>query len=212
MKKEKSFGIIYKAEFKNGKVYIGQTTRSFKKRKREHLNALYDENVVFHNAIIKYGKSSIAWSVIDTADSLDELNEKEKYWIAFYNSHIHFKNSNGYNMTIGGDSTLGWKPSEETKRKISEANKGKLKGKNNPQYGKTGELSTWWGRKHTKEEKQKIGDGNREKTLSQETKDKISIANSGKNNGNYGKKFSKETRKKMSESRKKYWENKKNEN
>lgn len=212
MKNKKSFGIIYKAEFKNGKVYIGQTTRTLKQRKSNHLNATKKENVVFHNAILKYGKENITWSIIDRAESLDELNEKEKYWISYYNSYIHLKNSNGYNMTLGGNSTLGWKPSEETKKKIGEANRKRMQGENNHQYGKRGELSTWWGRKHTKEEKKKIGDANRGKVVSEETKKKISEANSGEKNHNYRKTFSEETIRKMSEARKKYWEKKKNEN
>jgi len=47
----KNFGIIYKAEFENGKVYIGKTTRLLKNRKRQHLTTLYKESVAFHNAI-----------------------------------------------------------------------------------------------------------------------------------------------------------------
>lgn len=50
--------IIYKAtNTVNQKVYIGQTTRNFKKRQQEHLyDATHNrDNLPFHNAIIKYG-------------------------------------------------------------------------------------------------------------------------------------------------------------
>ena len=45
-----------------------------------------------------------------------EANERERYYIAVYNSN----NPNyGYNLTLGGDGFLGQKRSEETKKKIS---------------------------------------------------------------------------------------------
>lgn len=148
----KNFGIIYKAEFKNGKIYIGKTTRLLKNRKRQHLTTLYKERVAFHNAIIKYGENSVKWSVIDIANNIDELNEKEAYWISHYNSYIHAKNSNGYNMTLGGEGEIGYRHTEEAKQKISKAHTGKsfteahkkklsenhadISGKNNPNYKK----------------------------------------------------------------------------
>lgn len=38
------------------------------------------------------------------ADSLDELKEKERYWIQYYHSYAFEEYSHGYNMTRGGDS------------------------------------------------------------------------------------------------------------
>lgn len=180
MKKD-YFGIIYKATFSNGKCYIGQTTRGLASRKRDHINSAGSENVAFHNAINKYGKENLIWEVIDTANSIEELNSKEIYWINYYNTYIHSENTNGYNMSLGGSSTLGWIPSAETKKKISDSHVGIHVGNKNPQFGKTRELSTWWGRKHTKEEKIKISDSNKGKILSDETKEKLRIANSGEN-------------------------------
>jgi len=182
-KKTNCLGIIYKATFSNGKCYIGQTTRSLDARKRDHISSKNKENVVFHNAINKYGENDIIWEIIDISDSITELNEKEMYWIKFYNSYIHFENSNGYNMTLGGESTLGWIPTEETKLKIGKSNKGRLSGDKNHQYGKKGELSQWWNRKHTQEEKDKISLANKNKIFSKETREKISLANKGKTKG-----------------------------
>lgn len=173
------FGIIYKATFPNGKCYIGQTTKSLNIRKNSHLNDKLRKNVAFCNAMDKYGKESIVWEVIDHASTMEELNEKEKYWIKFFNSYINTENSNGYNMTLGGNSTVGWVPSAETRKKISESQKGKYDGDKNPQYGKTGALSTWWGRKHTEEEKIKMSNANK-KPKSDETKRKISNSHIGK--------------------------------
>jgi hypothetical protein len=123
------------------------------------------------------------WEIIDTGESISELNKKEIYWIKFYNTYIHAENSNGYNMTLGGNSTLGWIPSEKTRNKIGVANKERMSGSKNHQYGKTGEQSTWFGRKHSQEEKDKISNANKGKVFSQTTKDKISKANKGKRKG-----------------------------
>ena len=49
----------------------------------------------------KYGEDAFLAEVIDTASSLDELKEKEKYWIKYYNSYG--ANGYGYNATTGGD-------------------------------------------------------------------------------------------------------------
>lgn len=213
--KDNYFGIIYKVIFPNGKCYIGQTTRGLSNRKKEHIKNK-KENVVFHNAIHKYGESNISWEIIDIGNSIEELNEKEIYWIEFYKSYVHRDKSNGYNMTLGGESTLGWIPSEETRKKISNSNKGLLSGEKNYQYGKTKELSQWWGRKHTDEEKLKISKANKGKIVSKETREKISQSNKGKTKGipktkeqrqkislsKMGHEVSKETRIKISETKK----------
>ena len=54
------------------------------------------------------------------------MDEKEIYYIQELKSHV--KEGNGYNLTLGGGGNLGWIPSEETKRNISVANKGKQLG------------------------------------------------------------------------------------
>lgn len=72
--------------------------------------------------------------------------------------------------------------SEETKRKISESNKGK----------------------HNKSEEQRkaVGDFHRGRKRSAETCEKISQSKSGSNNPNFGKSMSEETKKKISQSQK----------
>lgn len=121
--------IIYKVtNLVNGKVYIGLTIRTLKVRKLEHLNNTNNSsnNVVFHRAIHKYGEDNFKWEVIDTAETTDELKSKEICWIQYYNSFINAENSNGYNMTLGGEGTLGRKMSDGHKQKLSECHKGKI--------------------------------------------------------------------------------------
>jgi group I intron endonuclease len=92
--------IIYKAENKtNGKIYIGQTIYSLEYRKIKHLEYARrkGKKTKFANAIRRYGEDGFIWEVIDTASNKDELNEKERKYIAEFKS-IEL----GYNMTDGG--------------------------------------------------------------------------------------------------------------
>lgn len=84
---------IYKiTNIQNNKVYIGQTIRPINQRFHRHLNNILDTH--FARAIRKYGKDSFIIEEIDTAQTQDELNQKEQYWIRFYNSV-----EEGYNET-----------------------------------------------------------------------------------------------------------------
>ena len=110
------------------------------------------------------------------------------------------------NRTNGGEGASGCIPSEETRKKISVA----TKGKNHPMYGKT--LSDETKRKisektrgkkikpFTEEHRRKLSVAS--KNLSEETRKKLSDANRGENNPNYGKTASEETKRKMSEAHK----------
>lgn len=91
--------IIYKVTNKeNKKSYIGQTTQEPEVRWYHHLeDASLGSDLKFHRALRKYGKDGFDWEIIETVEP-EKLNEREKYWIAFYDS-FH----NGYNSTIGGD-------------------------------------------------------------------------------------------------------------
>lgn len=71
-----------------------------------------------HGAIKKYGENSFITEQIDRASNEDELNNKETYWINFYNSLV----PNGYNLTTGGENPDF---TEEVRYKMSVAHKGK---------------------------------------------------------------------------------------
>lgn len=99
--------VIYKAtNLINGKMYIGKTY-NFEKRKREHLYDI-DNELPFHRALKKYGFENFKWEIIDKADTDKEIKEKEIYWIKELNTCIHSKNSQGYNITIGGEGGVSW--------------------------------------------------------------------------------------------------------
>ena len=84
--------IIYKITNKlNNKIYIGQTVRDLQTRFDEHMRD-QTSNDYFHLAVRKYGKDAFLIEQIDTAETIEELNEKEIYWIKQYNSCIYFEN------------------------------------------------------------------------------------------------------------------------
>ena len=74
----------------------------------------------FHNAIHQYGEDNFSFIQIDTAESQSELDEKEKYWIGYYNSTD--KNV-GYNLDSGGQK--GGCKSDITKQRIGTTTKQK---------------------------------------------------------------------------------------
>ena len=96
----------------NNKIYIGQTQKTIQTRFKRHINdALSGRlNTKLANAIRKYGKDNFSICEIDTADTKNELDQKEIKYIKKYNSI-----SNGYNQTIGGDggNTYQFKSQEE---------------------------------------------------------------------------------------------------
>jgi len=92
--------VIYKITNKiNNKKYIGYTGIGLNNRIHKHYtNAQSGMVSHLYNALRKYGMNNFKFETIDNSDSFDEIKEKEKYWIKYYNT-----NKNGYNMTNGGD-------------------------------------------------------------------------------------------------------------
>ena len=123
-------GTIYViTNLKNNKKYVGLTIKTAEQRFEEHINnALKGMNMIIYKAIRKYGKQNFKVEVLETGiDNANDLKEKEKYWIKELDRHI-FTGGHGYNMTLGGDGTIGTRLSKETRRKLSEAKTGE----NNP--------------------------------------------------------------------------------
>lgn len=119
--------IIYKVTNKiTGQIYIGQTTWSIEKRWRYHC---YPNSGCryLNNAIMKHGAENFTVEQIDVACSKAELDQKEKYWIEYYDSIA----PNGYNLKSGGNTPTY---SEESRRRMSK-NHADFSGANNPRFG-----------------------------------------------------------------------------
>ena len=105
------------------KKYIGQS-KNIARRWAVHRSALNNKSHVnrhLQSAWNKYGKLNFRFYVLEYCTE-ESLNRQEQYWIAYYNT----KNE-GYNLTDGGNGCVGMICSEETKAKISKANKGKIR-------------------------------------------------------------------------------------
>lgn len=185
----------------NGKRYYGITKQ--KPEKRWANGKGYNTNQYFTRAIDKYGWNNIQHIVLHEGLNEEEAKELEQYMIQWYDTA---NREYGYNISLGGESynhseetkkkigeaSKGRRHTEETKRKMSEAQKGKRTGEENHNYGKP----------RSEETKRKISEANKGKpshnkgkSPSEETKRKLSEANKGKHH-------TEESRKKMSEARK----------
>lgn len=84
----------------NNKVYIGQTKVSLKLRFQNHLSAARKgKDYIIGKAIRKYGEENFYIELLEEC-TIEELNEREKYWILYFNST---NNKFGYNVSIGGN-------------------------------------------------------------------------------------------------------------
>lgn len=86
----------------NNKKYIGQTINGIENRILSHVKyyKLNKKKIsIIGNAIKHYGPHNFICKVIDYSFNKDELDNKEIYWISFYNT-CH--PDHGYNICIGG--------------------------------------------------------------------------------------------------------------
>jgi group I intron endonuclease len=128
----KPYGYVYLITNQvNGKVYVGQTVNTVARRWSEHKRgAKQGRNHRFPNAIRKHGADAFVVSTLHTASSKDELNALEIQEITARSST---DKTFGYNMVEGGNASdcatinLGRRLSDETKKKIGEANRGKVR-------------------------------------------------------------------------------------
>lgn len=101
----------------NEKAYVGITSKE-NPNHRWNSGRGYKENPYFYSAIEKYGWDGFEHIII--CDDLTESEAKQmerdliKCWLTQDRSF-------GYNMTSGGDGTPNYHPSEETRKKLSEA-------------------------------------------------------------------------------------------
>jgi group I intron endonuclease len=176
-------GIVYKTiNLINGIIYIGKDSKNDSK--------YLGSGKHFLRALNKYGKENFNKIIIDIDGNKQELKEKEIFWIRFYDST---NPEIGYNLAWGGEGGSYGPMSEEQKRKLSIANKGKhwklsektkqamrkpkseehrrklaegLSSRPNPMEGKT----------HTEKTKNKIGAFQKGRPKSEKTRIRMSTA------------------------------------
>lgn len=166
-------GIYCIENIKNNKKYIGQSIH-IHRRWSEHKNEL--KNNIHHNDYLqkswnKYGTDNFKFYIIELC-SVDELDDKEDYYISLYNT---MNDDYGYNLLTGVG--VNRVISEVTRYKLSQAGKKKksnrdISGSKNPMFGKT----------HSDETKEKIRQTRIGSKASDETRKKLSEKQAGENN------------------------------
>lgn len=85
----------------NGKSYIGQSIDIIGRWNRHRSYAQKEDSPLYY-AIRKYGIENFIFEVIEEC-SLEALNEREIYWISYYNTYY-----DGYNQTTGGQGNANY--------------------------------------------------------------------------------------------------------
>ena len=177
-----------------GYIYlITDTTNGMKYTGKHHyhiegqLDPNYHGSGVIIKNIYKKRPETLKEEYIKTCYSEEEMCSDEQYYIKLFKTLW----PNGYNLTKGGDGVL---PSEEVKKKMSNAKKGKpahnkgkpmseeqkkklsdsLKGRTSPNKGRT---SPNKGKPMSEEQKKKLSNAHKGKTMSEEQKKKIIESN-----------------------------------
>lgn len=182
---------IYKTTNKlNNKVYIGKSEKEFNSN-------YYGSGILIQRAIKKYGRKNFIVEVIDTANTIEELNEKEKIWIDSYRDH-------SYNLAEGG--TGGWTTkhytleekqkysnllslrrkgkhhTKETKQRLQEMHKGKVFGDSKKT---SNTLKKMWKDPNSifnnPEYRKRLSEAGKKRVWSDETKEKIRKSKIGEN-------------------------------
>lgn len=172
------YGIIYKITNNvNGKIYIGLTTRSLHERFIQHCcHSNKGSKSLIHQAILKYGRDNFTIEQIDESETKSDLDEKEDFWINYYNS---MNTSVGYNLKSGGAKGKGYKHTDVTKKIISESGKGKTRSEETKKHMSDAQKLVKH-QKHKESTKQKMSWTHMCHSTSESTRQKISNSNSGK--------------------------------
>lgn len=187
----------------NNKVYIGKSEDLYKRIMR-HVNSLSkgnNGNKHLQAAFNKYGGGAFDISLLQILDEDDDINEREKYWINYFNAtDTRF----GYNKTKGGDGGNSYVEcmTEEEKREHFQKLSDIHKKENNPIYGKHCYTDGKKLRYFSDEEAKEYLVNGWYKGIPESIRENEKQGNSGKLNGFYGKKHTDETKKKLSEERK----------
>ena len=92
----------------NQQAYIGQA-KDIEIRKSRHIQIynrilkgedIPQKNYPLYRAMIKYSIENFSFEILEEC-LIEELNNKEKYWVNYYDTFF-----NGYNQTLGGDASI----------------------------------------------------------------------------------------------------------
>ena len=91
------YGFIYiTTNHVNGRQYIGQKKYDKSGKWKKYLGS----GIVLKRAIEKYGESNFSKEIIEECETKEALDDREKYWIDYYNA---VDSDDFYNIASGGD-------------------------------------------------------------------------------------------------------------
>lgn len=196
---------------KTNKSYVGFTKRSINQRWIEHVkNARRDVKYKLNAALRKHGTWCWKHDILERCDSFDEALLAERRWINTFDTYRC-----GYNMTLGGDGVCVTQRSLKHRQNLSLAAKRRTQeekdrwravnvGRKHSKKTRDSWSKQRTGRKHSQETIQKLREltpWNKGKTLSCETRQRMSESRKGDKNPFYGKHHSPETRQQISMNR-----------
>lgn len=161
---------IYKITSPSNKIYIGQSKNIYSRWIRSYNRMDCKKQPHLYNSLLKYGANNHKFEILETCE-LEELNEKEIYYINLFNST---NKETGLNHRLGGNGKIVCESTIEKMRKNAMGNKNML------------------GKKHSEATKAKISKNRKNKLHSEFTKKVMSEKRKGT-------KLSEETKKKISE-------------
>ena len=189
-------GYIYKITNNlNQKFYIGLTTQTrptdrFSKHRYLAQHPEQEASASYlHKAMKADGIDNFSFEIIEKCPN-EELAEKEKYWIAYYHTYVKDPLCNGYNLTQGGEGTVGFSRIQSKEEKQHRSEKMIQYYKSNPEKVeelRQRTLELW----KDEEYRKKVTESN--KRFYKEHPDMFK----GKNNPMYGKKHTEEALEKI---------------
>ncbi len=169
-------GIIYLLRCTiSDKKYIGRTVCGLRRRFKDHFSYVASHPEAHYklaNEIRKHGKENFEISEVEKCSGAD-LSERERFWIAKLDTF-----ENGLNSTDGGEI---YRMNDEARLRLIERMRAR-RGSKNPMYGKA----------RPSDVRAAISSKLSGRVLSEDTKQKMSEAQTGEKNYNYGKTYSPE--------------------
>lgn len=195
MRKEIIFG-IYMITSPSGYIYIGQS-KDIYERWEWYKKLICENQPRLYRSLLKHGIENHKFEIVEEC-SIEQLNEKEIYYIKFFNC---FNTPHGLNLTPGGDGCAEW--SDESKQKIGDANSKRIVTQHQKDAVASKNKKIWENLSQEEKDKRLFGIKNYVKT--EETK-KNQIEGIREWHANNKKNpITEETRKKHSDASKKMW-------
>lgn len=192
---------VYILTSPSGKQYVGITSVSFKRRLFEHKNnSIKGTKNKLYEAIRKYGFDNFNVDMYELPNNWEIMCEVEKTLIKELDTF-----NNGYNLTLGGEGSYGYKPTKETIEKLKHIHSTRTRNEM-PQHQKDAIRNSLKGRKLSEKHRENISKGGMGKVGKKGFKHSLDTIEKMKNRIPWckGLKMTDDFRKKVSEARKGY--------